>query len=128
MCIYEYKIKDDDFIVKLTGRYYLDIDSPFMSEIARYNETQYDAILRYGSYANPNAPSKKEGDCITGCIGMRCKYVKEIQNPEDGCVEHKWAEITYKMDDDKICILHRIGITLLIRYDMNVDYNEVHNV
>jgi hypothetical protein len=50
-------------------------------------------------------------DCITGLIGMKCKYIKQIEYPlNHECVEWNWAKVTYKMQDDKICILDGLGI------------------
>jgi hypothetical protein len=47
-CIQYFKIQDNDFIVKMTGRYFLHQDSKFIHEL-KNNVTEYDAIIRYGS-------------------------------------------------------------------------------
>ena len=108
-CIKKFNIQDDDFIVKITGRYLLADDSPFINEIKRLEETQYDSIIRFGAYYNP--PEAKSGNCITGLIGLRCKYVKEIEIPdEDTFVEEKWAKRIIELDDSKVCILQQLGI------------------
>jgi hypothetical protein len=51
-------------------------------------------------------------DCITGLIGMRAYFVKKIGFPEDDtiCVEWKWAEVTYSMNDEKIYKVDKLGI------------------
>jgi hypothetical protein len=106
-CIYYYKIKDDDFIIKITGRYLLHQNSNFVNHIK--NIDNYDCLIQYGSFINPQ--KYKINDCITGLIGMKCKYIKQIEYPlNHECVEWNWAKVTYTMQDDKICILDGLGI------------------
>ena len=108
-CINYYNINDEDFIVKITGRYFLNDDSEFMNEIKNINNTNFDCIIKYGSYSNP--VNYKMNDCITGLIGMKCHYVKQIKYPnESECVEWKWAEVTNLIDDSKICMVDKLGI------------------
>ena len=73
-CIEKYKIKDEDLVVKMTGRYILNENSEFISEIINYNNQ--DCILRYGSFFKP--VNERVTDCITGLIGMKAKYIKNI--------------------------------------------------
>jgi hypothetical protein len=108
-CINYYNINDEDFIVKITGRYFLNDDSEFMNEIKNINNTNFDCIIKYGSYSNP--VNYKMNDCITGLIGMKCCYVKQIKYPnESECIEWKWAEVTNLIDDSKICMVDKLGI------------------
>jgi hypothetical protein len=108
-CITYFDIKDDDFIVKITGRYFLDNDSEFMSVLKNINTIKYDCILKYGWYGGP--VDYKTKDCITALIGMRCYYVKQIEKPaEQECVEWKWATATYLMDDANIYKVNKLGI------------------
>lgn len=113
-CMNEYKINDDDFIVKITGRYILNDDSEFMLRVKELveDETKYDCIIKYGSYLKP--VSYKTQDCITGLIGLRCKYVKQIAMPkENECVEWNWAKSTYNINDEtKICQVNKLGISI----------------
>lgn len=110
-CIDRYNIKDDDFIVKMTGRYILDDDSEFMNIIKDLHNNHYDCIIKYGPYYKPvNYPMD---DCITGLIGMSCKYVKQIEIPnENECVEWKWAKVTKLIDNNKIYMVHKLGINI----------------
>lgn len=106
-CIDNYKINDNDFIVKLTGRYFLEETSEFMQTLK--NVEKYDCIIKYGSYLKP--VNYKLEDCITGCIGLRCNYVKKIEMPnEEECVEWKWAKMSMILDDKKIHMLDKIGL------------------
>lgn len=106
-CIDYYSIKDDDFIVKITGRYILEKNSNFVTNIK--NIDKYDCLIKYGSFIK--SVNFKTNDCITGLIGMKCKYIKQIEYPNPNeCVEWKWANVTYKIEDTKICILDNLGI------------------
>lgn len=108
-CINHFSIPDDDFIVKITGRYLLAEGSNFVHEVKKLQDTHYDAIIRYGAYYNP--PQDKDNNCITGLIGLRCKYVKQIEMPnEDTFVEEKWATKISELDNSKVCVLQQLGI------------------
>ena len=99
-CIQEYLIGDDDFIVKMTGRYILKHPNTFMNIVKEQLGT-YDCIIKYGSYNNP--VNYQMEDCITGLIGMKCKYIKQIEYPIDNdCVEWSWAKVTYLIDESRI--------------------------
>lgn len=106
-CINHFAIPDNDFIVKITGRYLLAEQSNFVNEIKRLQHN--DAIIRYGAYYNP--PQQKDTNCITGLIGLRCKYVKQIEIPdEDTFVEEKWAKKISELDDSNVSVLNQLGI------------------
>jgi hypothetical protein len=110
-CIHKYNINDTDFIVKMTGRYILNDDSEFMNIIKNIHVTQYDCVIKYGSFLRP--VNYKMNDCITGLIGMRCLYVKQIEKPsEHECVEWKWAKVTQLIDDNKIYMVNNLGINI----------------
>lgn len=109
-CIQYFNIQPDDFIVKITGRYMLAEDSNFVNEIRRLPQTNYDGIARYGSYMEHPAPQKSP-HCVTGLIGMRCKFVKQIEIPnEDTYVEEKWATQISMLDESKLCVLPMLGV------------------
>jgi hypothetical protein len=106
-CIEHYGIKDDDFVVKLSGRYLIMDNSPFIQRL--HNILNIDCILRYGSFNKPSDTRVK--DCITGLIGMRARYVKNIEEPnENDPVEWKWAWATYSMDDTRVIALNNLGL------------------
>ncbi len=108
-CITKFEIKDTDFIVKMTGRYILNEDSKFMNIIETINHTHFDCVIRYGSYIKP--VDYKMDDCITGLIGMSCFFVKKIPM-NDECIEWKWAKVTKLIDDQKICMVNKLGINI----------------
>ena len=108
-CIEHYNIQDSDFVVKMTGRYILQDNSNFMNIIKDINNAKYDCVIRYGSYNSPL--TYKTNDCITGLIGMRCIYIKQIEVPmENEVVEWKWASVTNLIDDEKIYMVDTLGI------------------
>jgi hypothetical protein len=111
-CIEQYEIQDADFVVKMTGRYILQDESEFIKVIKEnIKNMEYDCIIRYGSYMKPSNNQMK--DCITGLIGMRCKYVKDIEFPSKNvCVEWNWAKVTYKIDNTKIYKAKSLGISI----------------
>jgi hypothetical protein len=106
-CIEYFKINNNDFIVKITGRYILTNNSEFINNL---NDIQnIDCLIKYGSYLNPD--NNNTNDCITGLIGMRCIFVKLIEEPnENECVEWKWAKVTHKIESSKIKKVNNLGI------------------
>jgi hypothetical protein len=110
LCIQHFDIKDDDFIVKMTGRYVITNPCPFFEKLNDIDNL--DCIIRYGSYLEP-ACSYKKPDCITGLIGMKCRNVKKIIAPkEDEGVEWAWAKESMLIPDEKICILSDLGVNI----------------
>ena len=109
-CIAHFGIDDDDFIVKMTGRYVLEYDSEFMREIQNLHNTNYDCVIKYGPYFKP--VNYQTPNCITGLIGMRCKYMKQIEIPGDEPVEINWGKATYLIPDEKIRMVQNLGIKI----------------
>jgi len=103
-CIKAFNIGDDEFVVKMTGRYYLDTSSPFMDELVNLDASTA-CIIHYGSYLK----SDDINDCITGLIGMRSKYIQKITrgvNP----IEHSWAKTSHEIPSSKVRVLKTLGI------------------
>ena len=80
--INQYKIKDDDIIIKLTGRYKL-LNLDFIN-LVKNNSRIYDAFVKFF-----NVCTKKYmfDDCVLGLFAVKCKYLKEfnynfIRSPE----------------------------------------------
>ena len=110
-CISHYMISDNDFIIKMTGRYILNDSCEFMNVIKNIKETKYDCVIKFGSYLKP--VDYKTNDCITGIIGMRCKYVKMISFPKGfDCVEWEWAKVAMNIDDNKLHMVDKLGISI----------------
>ena len=114
-------MKDDDFLIKITGRYYIH-NTTFINIIKNFNTKSYDAVLRYGGYNLPEIYMEKVYSCITGLIGMKVSYVKMIEIPDETtCVEFKWADIANTIPYENLCILDNLGITQYISYGLIVD-------
>jgi hypothetical protein len=104
--ITEFKINDDDFIVKMTGRYILHDNSEFINIVKK---DIYDCVIKYGPYFKP--VNHKVDDCITGLIGMRCSYIKQIELPGDTvAIEWNWAKATNLIE--KIYMVDKLGIDI----------------
>lgn len=114
-CINHFGIQDDDFIVKITGRYIINEDNcPFFDIVNNLETKPYEAVVRFDRYTICLEPVLAKTDtCTTGLIGLKCKYIKIIQIPrfdENVSIENKWAESVCQIDDDKIYFLDKIGI------------------
>ena len=64
-------IKDDDMIIKLTGRYRA-LSPKFFKDVI-VNEHEYDAFVKFFGSCSLKF---EEYDCILGCYAMRTKYIK----------------------------------------------------
>jgi hypothetical protein len=107
-----FNIQDDDFLIKVTGRYFIHDNSKFIEAVKNLDEKKYNVILKYGGYNLSQIYREKFYSCITGLIGMRVKYVKTIGMPDETtCVEWKWADATMPIPYNEICILDHLGIT-----------------
>ena len=113
-------LNENDFIIKLTGRYFIKDDSNFIQVLNNLNLENYDAILRYGGYNLKEIFNEKHLSCHTSLIGMKIKYIKSIQYPgENICVEWKWSEATYPIPYERLYILENLGIKCFINTDIN---------
>ena len=124
-CIKHYGIDDDDYVIKMTGRYFLSDHSPFFDEIFKLETTQYEAIIKYGWWEP--SPRTKHENCITGLICMKAKYIKniDISNDTSICLEWQWAKVTLNIPDDKVCILNTLGINISPKCYNNDTFMEV---
>lgn len=105
-------IKDDDFVIKVTGRYIIDWQSNFIDSVKELSDNT-DCIIKYGSHDDRIKVSRVD-DCITGLIGMRAKFIKQINRDlDDQCIEWKWARVANTIPDDRIIILNELGIHVI---------------
>ncbi len=111
-CINHFQIPDDDFVIKMTGRYRLDDDCPFFDVVDNLDKKPYSAVVRYNQfYCDPSLT--KTDLCVTGLIGLKCKYIKQIQNLEFDdmrSIEHKWVDVINAINDEEVCILQKLGL------------------
>ncbi len=113
--IKEYNLKDTDFVVKLTGRYRILPESPFMKAVADRSPTT-NAIVRYGWFEHKVGLMKKYHHVLTGIIGLRVKYIKQIylepNLPFD--IEQMWAETIHTLPDSTVQMLPILGIEMCV--------------
>ena len=110
-CIRHYQIQDDDFIVKLSGRYILQEQSEFMDALIEHRDTKA-AIVQYGSF---NAIQyERIRDCVTGLIGMQCRYIKQIQfaYAPYACIEWNWADAVLSIPEGSVHRLRSLGLAI----------------
>lgn len=71
--INRYNIKDDDIIIKITGRYKL-LNLNFINLVKNNNE--YDAFVKF---MNVCTQQYLFDDCALGLYAIKCKYLKEFK-------------------------------------------------
>ncbi len=124
-CIEHFKIPDEEFIVKVSGRYAIDFNGNFCKELRKYNPETTDCILRYGWFGDMSNEEPHD-NCLTGLIGMKCKYVKQIQHNDANleCVETNWARVSLQMEPSRVIpIKGSIGYRM---YEWNTfDYKDL---
>jgi hypothetical protein len=111
--IKKFDMNDDDFVIKVTGRYIIDHQCNLIDTINNYDINGIDCIIKYGSH-NDDRVVNRSNDCITGLIGMKVGYIKQINtNVTDECIEWEWANVANKIPDDRIIMLDEIGIHVI---------------
>ena len=71
--INQYNMKDDDIIIKLTGRYKL-LNLNFINLVK--NTIHYDAFVKF---FNVSTLKYMFDDCLLGLFAIKCKYLKEFK-------------------------------------------------
>jgi len=108
----------DDFVVKLTARYIVAVDSPFLEEVKKARDGAYDVVARFGSYMHPLGDGDTSGDVITGLIGATAAVVRAIREPaETQCVEWLWASAALTVPRDRIRALGQLGAAICPQSD-----------
>jgi hypothetical protein len=109
-CISTFNIQDNDYVIKSTGRYYLNSKfCPFLDEVKFVDTNQYDTIIKYGWWEKPSMT--KVEDCILGLICLKTKYIKQIDTSyKVDYLEHRWARVTLPIPDTHVKIMHTLGI------------------
>jgi len=71
--IHHYRIRDDDMIIKITGRYKL-ISHSFINRV-KDNLHHYDVFIKF---FNVCAKEYLYNDCVLGLFAVKCKYIKNF--------------------------------------------------
>jgi hypothetical protein len=101
-----YDIKNDDIVIKLTGRYKL-MDDSFLKTVIEHLES-HDAFIKF---FNVFTEEFMENDCVLGLFAIRCKYLKDFNyDPELEIPETQFAEYVRK-SECRIYEMERLGLS-----------------
>jgi hypothetical protein len=108
-CVRHFQMRDNDLVVKMTGRYYLDEKSSFMERLRHLDWNVTQALVKFGPYYRPSdAPMR---DCITGLIMLPVSATLRIE-PAD-IIEHSWAKAALSLPSSAVhAIQGRMGINI----------------
>jgi len=102
--IYLYNIKDDDIIIKLTGRYKM-LDLSFL-EIVKENYKEYDAFIKF---FNVSTRKYMYDDCVLGLFAVKCRYIKDFKYDYINVPEHEFAKYV-RENIDKIMEIYHLNM------------------
>ena len=74
--INQYKIKDEDIIIKITGRYKL-LDSNFIDTV-KNNYKNIDAFVKFFNVCTKKFHENKD-DCVLGLFALKCGFLKKFE-------------------------------------------------
>jgi len=95
--IERYQIKDDDTIIKLTGRYRL-LNLNFINLVKKTNDC--DAFVKF---FNVYTKQYMHDDCVLGLFAIKCKYLKEFRYAFLRSAECEFADYVRKnIDKNKL--------------------------
>jgi hypothetical protein len=100
-----YNIQDDDFIIKITGRYCLNNTSFVDLVIAK--EKNYDIFMKF---FNVCTGQYLENDCVLGLYAVKWKYLKLFEYSES-FAEIDFASFFRKFENIKIYEVKDLGLT-----------------
>ena len=89
--INQYNIKDDDIIIKLTGRYKL-LNLNFIN-LVKNTINDYDAFVKFFNVCNLHYMFD---DCVLGLFAIKCKYLKEFKYSFLRSAEQEFADYIRK--------------------------------
>lgn len=92
-------INDEDFIIKINGNCTIKNHSPFMKELSNLDKglINIDVISKY---------------FFIDIIGMKCKYVKMIDNNKDIKIDLRWEKAKDLIDEKKQFYLEYLGLDI----------------
>lgn len=103
-CIKQYNIRDDELIIKITGRYILHDDNNLIKIIQIINNNNKPhMIMKFSTIED-----KIVRMVIAGCYGLLSVYFKEIVITSN--IENALGNLTLKIPKHLICRLNYIGI------------------
>jgi len=81
--INKYNIEDEDFVIKLTGRYKV-LDLNFINLVKRLSG-RFDALVKFFNVCTLKFHPNRD-DCVLGHFAVKCKYLKKFQYGSNGNV------------------------------------------
>ena len=106
--IQEYDIRDDDIIIKLTGRYRL-LNNSFFDMVIN-NAHKYEAFIKF---FNVHTEEFMYDDCVLGLFAVKCKYLKKFQYNFKRSAECEFAMFIRKNIKGKIMEIDSLGLECL---------------
>ena len=111
--INRYNIKDDDTIIKLTGRYKL-LNLNFINLVKTNNE--HDAFIKF---FNVCTLQYVFDDCVLGLFAIKCKYVKEFKYSFVKSPECEFADYIRKnINKNKLIEVHQLDLECCFADDL----------
>jgi hypothetical protein len=114
--INQYNIKDEDIIIKLTGRYKL-LNLNFINFV-KNNINDYDAFVKF---YNVCTKQYMFDDCVLGLFAVKCKYLKEFKYNFLKSAECEFADYIRKnVDKNKIKEVHQLDLECCFADDLRI--------
>jgi hypothetical protein len=113
--INQYKIKDDDIIIKLTGRYKI-LNSDFINLVKNNND--YEAFVKFF-----NVCTQKYcfDDCVLGLFAIKCKYLKDFKYKFLKSPECEFADYIRKnINKNKIMEVEKLDLECCFADDLRI--------
>ena len=122
--ISHFNIPNDEMVIKITGRYLLQPNSPFIKVLKWMgepgNNDQFDCLIKYGRFIQDQEVEKNNHNyCVSGLIGLRCKYFKAMDflcgdARVDRHFEEVCAKVTHQIPREKIAQFNEHGLGIVI--------------
>ena len=104
--INKYGIKDEDMIIKITGRYKL-LSDDFIN-LVKNNIDTYDAFIKFYNVA---IRKYMNNDCVLGLFAIKCKYLKQFNYKFKKSGECEFAEyVRENVDKNKIMEINKLDL------------------
>lgn len=112
----QYNIKDEDIIIKLTGRYKL-LNLNFINFV-KNNINDYDAFVKF---FNVCTLQYMFDDCVLGLFAIKCKYLKEFKYNFLKSPECEFADYIRKnVDKNKLKEVNQLDLECCFADDLRI--------
>jgi hypothetical protein len=111
----KYNIRDDDIVIKLTGRYFMMNPSFFETILSHINK---DVFVKF---FNVCTREYVHDDCVLGLYAIRCKYLKQFEYKCVSSPEVEFATYIRKViPNDNIMSLEYLNIRCCFADDLRI--------